>query len=81
MRTMRAPDSIGNSGSWYCCPMVHGMRSPVGISPRARLLLELFLLMAPSSAIWTTAITSGSVFCKEEMTNPEPSVGLKTSVV
>ena len=28
MRTMRAPDREGKSGSWNCCPIVQGIKSP-----------------------------------------------------
>jgi hypothetical protein len=60
MRTMRAPDSWGKSGSWNCVATVHGTKSPCGESPFESAALALPREMAPSSATCRTHRISGS---------------------
>lgn len=73
MRTTRAPESDGNSASWNCCEMVHGMRSPVGDPPCASVASADWRLISPSMHTWTTARTSGSADW-DSSTGPERRV-------
>lgn len=53
MRTIRAPANAGKSWSWYCCAIVHGIRSPAARRPRTNPSFMVFLFISPSKQIYT----------------------------
>ena len=48
MRTTLAPDNEAKLESANCCEIVHGLRSPDALLPRARLFITVPLLIEPS---------------------------------